>query len=97
MVLFSEVVSGEEAAARGLVWRCVADDELIDVCVSTAAKAAAHPRELSIRTKATLKGIVGLELHADAVDAELETQVWSINQPAFADRLAALQSRISSD
>ena len=30
MVLFGEVLDGEAAAAAGLVWRCVDDDELLD-------------------------------------------------------------------
>ena len=34
--------------------------------------------------------------HDAAVDRELEPQVWSINQPAFQERLAALQARITS-
>ena len=34
--------------------------------------------------------------HADAVERELDPQVWSINQPAFAERLAALQAKIRS-
>jgi enoyl-CoA hydratase len=33
--------------------------------------------------------------HPAAVAAELEPQLWSTRQPWFAERLAALQSRIS--
>ena len=34
--------------------------------------------------------------HDEAVDLELEAQVWSLGQPEFAERLKALQSKISS-
>ena len=33
---------------------------------------------------------------AAAVERELDPQVWSINQPAFQERLAALRQRIST-
>ena len=34
--------------------------------------------------------------HDAAVERELEPQVWSINQPAFQEKLAAMRRRISS-
>jgi enoyl-CoA hydratase len=34
--------------------------------------------------------------HPDAVARELEPQLWSTQQPWFAERLAALQARIST-
>ena len=34
--------------------------------------------------------------HEEAVQRELEDQVWSMDQPAFAESLLALQQRISS-
>jgi enoyl-CoA hydratase len=37
-----------------------------------------------------------LDEHADAVERELDPQVWSINQPLFQEKLADLQRRISS-
>ena len=33
--------------------------------------------------------------HPSAVDRELEPQVWSAGQPWFAERIAALQAKIS--
>src|SRR4029079_7891883 len=53
-VVFGEVLDGEAAEACGLVWRCVDDDALLDTAKAMAAKAAAAPRELVIRTKATI-------------------------------------------
>jgi enoyl-CoA hydratase len=33
--------------------------------------------------------------HDAAVDRELEPQLWSVKQPEFRERLAAMQARIS--
>lgn len=95
MVLFGEVLDGEAAAAAGLAWRCVADDEVLPTAVALAAKAAAAPRELVVRTKATLSSMASVGDHEAAVSRELDDQVWSITQPEFAARLAALQAKIS--
>ena len=46
--------------------------------------------------KATLGEMATIDTHAEAVERELDDQVWSLNQPAFQERLAALQQRISS-
>jgi enoyl-CoA hydratase len=45
--------------------------------------------------KATIDAMAVVWNHTDAVERELDPQVWSINQPAFAERLAALQAKIS--
>lgn len=94
-VLFGQTLDGAEAERAGLVWRCVGDDELLDVAVSIASRAASAPPELSRRTKQTIKDVASIEEHADAVERELVDQLWSMDEPAFAERLAALQARIS--
>ena len=53
------------------------------------------PHELLLRTKATLQHMPSVATHAEAVDVELDPQVWSIGQPEFQARLAALQGRIT--
>jgi enoyl-CoA hydratase len=96
MVLFGEVLSGEEAERAGLVWRCIDDADLLDTARAVAASAASAPRELARRTKQTLAAVAALDDHDAAVDLELEAQVWSLDQPEFKERLAALQSQITS-
>jgi enoyl-CoA hydratase len=95
-VLFGEVLDGQEAERVGLVWRCVPDDELLGAAQEMAARAAAAPRELVARTKATIADMAEVRDPGKAVDRELEPQVWSIEQPAFKERVAALQAKISS-
>lgn len=95
MVVFGQRLDGAEAERIGLVWRCVDDEELLDAAVAMAARAADGPPELTRRIKATVRDVADLEVHADAVERELGDQLWSMDQPAFAERLAQLQARIS--
>jgi enoyl-CoA hydratase len=94
-VVFGEVLSGEEAERCGLAWRCVDDDALLATAVELAGRAAAGPPELVARLKSTIDDMADVETHAAAVERELETQVWSLHQPAFQERLAALRSKIA--
>lgn len=95
-VLFGEVLDGAEAERVGLAWRCVPDEELVATSVAMAARAAAAPRELVARVKATIGDVATIETHPEAVERELGDQVWSVGQPAFAERLAAMQRTITS-
>jgi enoyl-CoA hydratase len=94
MTLFGTTVAGPDAARLGLAWACVPDDELLATAVTFAAGAAAAPRELLARMKASLRDVPGLATHAEAVDAELVPQLWSASTPEFAARIAALSQRI---
>jgi enoyl-CoA hydratase len=94
--LFGEVLDGEAAERCGLVWRCVADDQLLAEAQTLAARAAAGPPELVRKLKATLHAMGSVTAHHDAVMAELDPQAWSVEQPEFAQRIAALRSQISS-
>ena len=95
MVLLGEVLDGAEAERCGLAWRCVPDDELVDAAVAMARRAAAVPRELVVRTKATMAETATVIDHEAAVMRELDDQVWSVTQPAFVERLTALQQKIT--
>ncbi len=93
-VLFGEVLSGEQAERVGLVYRCVADDELADAAQAMAERAAGGPRDLAIEIKRTIAAMADVTTHAEAVGRELTPQLWSTKQPWFAERLAALQATI---
>jgi enoyl-CoA hydratase len=96
MVLFGEILDGPAAARAGLAWSCVPDADLAGEAHRLAAKAAAAPRDLVERTKATMADVRTIDDHDAAVERELDPQVWSLNQPAFQERLAAMQRRITS-
>jgi enoyl-CoA hydratase len=95
LVLFGEILDGEAAAACGLAWRCVDDDALLDEARTLAGRTASAPRALVRRAKATLAAMAGVFDIDTAVDMEIEAQLWSIGQPDFAERLAALQAKIT--
>ena len=94
-VVFGEVLSGCEAERIGLAWKCVPDDELLSCAHELAARAASAPRELVIETKKTIAAMADVRTHPEAVARELDPQLWSTRQPWFAERLAALQAKIT--
>ena len=94
-VVFGQAMDGAEAERVGLVWKCVPDDELLTTAVAMAARAASGPPELTRAVKRTIQEMGTVATHPEAVAKELEVQLWSMDQPEFAERLAALQRRIS--
>jgi enoyl-CoA hydratase len=96
LVLFGRVLDGRGAERARLAWSCVPDDELLPLAMEMASAAARAPRDLVARIKQTMRDVTQLTDAAAAVERELDPQVWSINQPAFQERLAALRQRIST-
>jgi len=94
-VLFGQVLDADEALRTGLVWSVSDDETLLDDAIAMAGRAAAAPPELARTIKATIDNMGTIDSHVEAVEAELTPQVWSINQPAFAEKLAALQAKIT--
>jgi len=94
-VVFGQVLDGKEAERIGLAYKSVPADSLLDVAHTFAARAASAPRELAIVTKKTIQDMADVDNHPAAVERELEPQLWSTQQPWFAERLAAMKSRIS--
>ena len=96
MVLFEQILDGEQAAHHGLAWECVDDDALVDRAVELAGRAAGHPKELVAATKKTLHDTAGITESVPAVELEIGPQVWSMRQPAFVEMVAKLKARIST-
>ena len=95
-VVFSQVLDGPEAERVGLAYRCVPDDELLVAAHEFARGAASAPRELAILTKQTIQDMASIDAHADAVQREFDPQLWTVRQPWFEERIAALKAKISS-
>lgn len=96
MVLFGEVLDGRRAAEVGVAWKCVPNDELLGAAEEMAARAAKAPREVLMRTKDTIHRTLAIDESDEAIDNELDTQVWSMSQPAFVDMVSSLKARIST-
>jgi enoyl-CoA hydratase len=95
LVLFGDALSGAEAAARGLAWRCVPDDELEPAAQRLAARAAGRSGELVRRTKATMRAEAAVTDARLASDLELVAQRWSVTRPAFAAGVRAARERLA--
>lgn len=94
MVLCGEALDGEQAVAAGLAWCCVPEDQVEPVARALAGWAAARPRDLVVRTKASLRASQALADPEEAVALERAAQEWSMDQPAFSERVRAAQERI---
>src|SRR5918993_2882596 len=95
-VIFGQVLDGVEAERIRLAYKSVPSESLPEVAHEFAARAASAPRELAIRTKQTILDMADIDEHPAAVERELVPQLWSTQQPWFAERLAAVQQRITS-
>jgi enoyl-CoA hydratase len=96
MVLFGQILDGDTAARYGLVWESVDDDVLIDRAVEIAARAASGPKELVVELKKSLADMRAIDDPIAAMERELTPQVWSREQPWFAERIAAIRARVQS-
>jgi len=92
-VIFGDVLDGEAAERRGLAWRCVDDKSLLEDALAFAAKAASAPPALARRVKQTLRQVATITSPDEAVSVELEAQLWSMQQPDFAERLKARRNK----
>jgi len=95
-LLFGMRFDAESAVRHGLALT-VADDP-VAAALDLAAGPAAAPREVVLATKATMRataspGSLDNEQHELAMRAELGPQVYSIQSPQFAQRLAAAQRK----
>jgi enoyl-CoA hydratase len=95
-VVFGQVLDGAEAERVGLAYKCVPDDELLSAAHDFARGAASAPRDLAILTKQTILDMADIDAHPDAVEREFDPQLWTVKQPWFEERIAALKAKISS-
>ncbi|MFE4667546.1 enoyl-CoA hydratase-related protein [Streptomyces sp. NPDC056716] len=94
LVLCGDVLTGAEAVARGLAWRCVPEEDLESTALSLAARAAARPPRLVRRTKESLRGSLPPATADEAFALELAAQEWSMAQPEFAESVARVRRRV---
>lgn len=94
LALFGEVLGGEEAERRGLVWRCVGADDLAAEAERLARRAASRDPELVTRTKRTMATTAAVDQPATAMQLELAAQRWSMERPEFQASLGELRDRL---
>ncbi|MEM7092511.1 MAG: enoyl-CoA hydratase-related protein [Actinomycetota bacterium] len=96
MVLFGERLNGQQAADVGLAYKCVPDDELLEIAIGYAQTAAAAPKGLVAKTKATFNTLAAVQGSQEAVDLETAPQFWAMQQDEFKQWVSDLKARISS-
>ena len=94
LALFGEVLGGEEAERRGLVWRCVGADDLAAEAERLARRAASRDPELVTQTKRTMATTAAVDQPATAMQLELAAQKRSMERPAFQASLGELRDRL---
>lgn len=93
--LFGDVLTGAEAAATGLAWRCVADDQLESTAHALAAKAASRDPALVRKTKQSLEASGAVDNADEAFDLELRAQQWSVEQPHFTETVSRIAASLA--
>jgi enoyl-CoA hydratase len=91
MVLFGQVMGANDALRTGLVYSVAEDGDLLDVAKSYAEHATAPSRDLMNRAKELM--MLPCVEHDQAIDHEIENQLWSMAQPQFAERLTDFRRR----
>ena len=94
LVLCGDVLTGAEAAARDLAWRCVADSDVEEVALGR--RAASRPRALMVRTKQTLRAMTAVTSFEEAFACELDAQEWSVAQPEFVAAVRRVQADLEA-
>lgn len=96
LVICGEKLSATDAVGRGLAYACVADCDVLPTALELANRAAQRPRDLLIRTKRTLSAGAALTTAGDAMALEQEAQEWSMAQPQFTQRVAAVREQLGA-
>ncbi|HQV58125.1 MAG TPA: enoyl-CoA hydratase-related protein [Ilumatobacteraceae bacterium] len=94
--LCGDSLDGAEAAAVGLAWRCVADEQAEALAIKFAKRAASRDSELVRRTKQTIRDSRPLTTPQQAAELELVAQQWSVDRPDFADGVRRIQQQLAA-
>jgi enoyl-CoA hydratase len=82
-VLFGERIDATRALELGLAWSAHGADELLDAARALGSQAAAVPKALAGRTKASLRRVAWQPDFEAAIATELEAQTWSLAEGFF--------------
>jgi len=92
LALTAEPVDAEQAAAWGMIWRCVDDDQLDTEVMRMATALAARPRHTLAAIKRTFEASPGHDLDAQ-LDIERDAQRSAGRDPAYRAAVEAFVAR----
>ena len=93
MVLFGEVLGGAEAVEPAWPGAASTTTRSSNVHASSRGSRRGGAAGARARAKATIAAMADVADHDEAVHVELAAQLWSLQQPEFAERLAAMRER----
>ena len=96
LVLLGDTLTGAEAQAHGLAWRCVPDTEVETVALALATRATERSASLVRRTKQTLLATLAATSFEEAFALELDAQEWSMKQPEFGAAVRRIKDGIAA-
>lgn len=96
LTMFVETLDASEAEQRGLVWKCLPDDQLLPTALELAHRAARHPPALMQKLNHTIGRMFTITEHGPAVQAEMDEQLWSLRQPEAQAAIRARRGQIST-
>jgi enoyl-CoA hydratase len=96
LVLLGDVLTGAEAQAHGLAWRCVPDADLDDIALTLARRATRRSAPLMRRTKQTLTATLAVTSFDAAFSLELDAQEWAVHQPEFVEAVHRAQASVTA-
>ncbi|MFT6890021.1 MAG: enoyl-CoA hydratase [Halioglobus sp.] len=94
-LVFGQVISGEQALAKGLATQCVEEADLLPVCREFAAGLAGVPRDLVEETKRSLGKSRAEANHQRMIEHEFEVQTHSLQQDHAKSKLEGFSKKIS--
>lgn len=94
LLLLGQTLDASAAAGCGLVASAHASGEIEVVLEGLLSKVRRTPRELLVRTKASLR-LAARQEHDAAYRHETAEQMWSLGQPAFTDLVNKLQRKLA--
>ena len=95
LLLLAASVRADEAKEIGLVQRVVPPDTLVAAALELAARTHALPRDLLLRTKASLRLAANAD-HRTTFAHETEEQLRSLSEPPFIELIERLQATIAA-
>ena len=91
MLLAGQPVRADEAAQIGLATLAKGDGTLVDQALALLATLTTVPRELVLRTKASMRLAAAADHHKTFAHETAE-QLWSLKEPGFAESIARLKA-----
>ena len=94
LLLFSQPLSAHEAVEKGLAWKSVTKEDLLEAAMAYTDAIRHLPKELLVRTKKTLLAADASCHINDILEMETQEQIWALQQPFAKKAIATVSEKI---